>query len=80
MCRKICNFKNVILVGLISSIGIESVQALISFILGITYRSTDIDDVILNTIVMIMGFVMLKPVLPMVNKFIETPHLEKSYL
>lgn len=51
---------DVILIGLWSSIFIEFLQFFISFLLWFHYKSTDIDDIILNTLGFIIGFFLYK--------------------
>ena len=58
--EKFKNFKSVFLIGLLSSLSIESTQFLISLFLGFTYRNTDIDDIILNVIGCVFGFIIYK--------------------
>ncbi|WP_024833464.1 VanZ family protein [Ruminiclostridium josui] len=58
--QKYDNFKRAITIGILSSVTIEFLQFLISFIIGITYRITDIDDVILNTIGFTLGYFLFK--------------------
>lgn len=49
-----------LIASILFSLYIELGQAVISFIVGITYRSTDIDDVILNTLGGMIGFCLIK--------------------
>lgn len=58
--EKFKNFKSVFLIGLLSSLSIEATQFLISLFLGFTYRNTDIDDIILNVIGCVFGFIIYK--------------------
>ena len=48
-------FGFVLIIGLITTVGIESMQFIISSIIGVTYRTTDINDVIFNTLGLIIG-------------------------
>lgn len=52
--------KSISIIGLMSSIGVEFIQYCISLILGYTYKITDVDDIILNFIGAILGFIALK--------------------
>lgn len=54
------NFLNIIFKGLLCSILIESLQGIISLAIGVTYRTIDIDDIILNTIGVFIGYVFYK--------------------
>lgn len=44
------------LIGLASSLFIETLQLLISFILGFSYRQFDVDDLILNSVGFVFGY------------------------
>lgn len=57
---KVKGFKTVILIGISCTIGIELLQVLISKLIGVTYRSFDVDDIIFNTIGIIVGYFVLK--------------------
>jgi glycopeptide antibiotics resistance protein len=48
------------LIGLLFSVCIELAQFLISRFVGFSYRSTDIDDVLLNLVGFILGYVLFK--------------------
>ncbi|MFL9651893.1 VanZ family protein [Exiguobacterium chiriqhucha] len=52
--------KNVILIGLLVSLAIETIQALAGLYLGYNYRSFDVDDLILNVIGTIVGVLIFK--------------------
>ncbi|MDD3794256.1 MAG: VanZ family protein [Candidatus Gracilibacteria bacterium] len=62
------NFKQALIVGILSTIGIEVSQTIISLILGFNYKVTDIDDMILNTIGFIIGFYIFKKISEIKNK------------
>jgi len=47
--------KKVLLIGILSSVIIECLQGIVGQFIGYNYRSTDIDDVILNSIGTIIG-------------------------
>lgn len=47
-------------VGFVTSFAIEIAQLFISFILGFTYKITDVDDVILNTLGCVLGYFLFK--------------------
>jgi glycopeptide antibiotics resistance protein len=51
------NWKRAVLLGFASSICIEVTQATISLFLGFTYRSSDVDDIVLNTVGFAFGYV-----------------------
>ncbi|HLD22055.1 MAG TPA: VanZ family protein [Patescibacteria group bacterium] len=53
-------FRKAFFVGLFTSTGIEIIQFCISFILGFTYKITDVDDIILNTVGFIFGYFFYK--------------------
>lgn len=54
------NYKKAILIWLLSSLFIETIQFLISLLLWFNYKITDIDDIILNTLWFIIWFFMYK--------------------
>jgi len=58
--KNISRFRSILVIGIVSSVGIELLQLMLSSILGITYKVTDIDDIILNTIGAISGFIILR--------------------
>ncbi|MDQ0888752.1 glycopeptide antibiotics resistance protein [Paenibacillus sp. V4I9] len=49
-------WKRAVFVGFTSSFIIELTQAIISLFVGFTYRSSDVDDIILNTIGLSIGY------------------------
>lgn len=55
--KKLTKFSSVILRGLLFSIGIEVVQAMLSYFVRLNYRAVDVDDVILNTFGVAIGYV-----------------------
>lgn len=63
LLRKNISFKKTFLAGLSFSVVIEGLQYLISASLGFSYRSTDIDDVILNTTGACFGYLALRLIL-----------------
>lgn len=54
------NYKKAILIWLLSSLIIETIQFLISLLLWFNYKISDIDDIILNTLWFIIWFFMYK--------------------
>lgn len=60
--------KRVIIAGFIASLIIETSQFTISSVIGLTYRSFDVDDLILNTIGSAIGYLFYKLVYPMVRQ------------
>jgi len=69
--QRVSKLSIVFLWGFVGSISVEFLQYLISLLIGYTYRSTDIDDVILNIIGAVIGFSMLKLSLPVTGKHLE---------
>ncbi|TRZ38075.1 VanZ family protein [Niallia circulans] len=57
LSKRMKSIKRVFLVGILSSLGIELTQFVISMLAGYTYRQADIDDVILNTLGAVVGCV-----------------------
>lgn len=60
MQKKFTNIKSIFISSLIFSLIIESMQFIISIILGYNYKVVDIDDIILNTIGGIIGYILYK--------------------
>lgn len=58
--KKFNSYKKVFGIAVVFSLSIELTQFLISSLAGYTYRVTDIDDVILNTLGALFGFVISK--------------------
>lgn len=58
--KKNYTFKHIISIGILWSLCIESIQFIISSILGFTYKSFDIDDILLNTLWCIIWFILYK--------------------
>jgi glycopeptide antibiotics resistance protein len=71
--KRISNFKKVLLICFICSLGIELMQYCISSILGFTYKISDINDVILNTTGAILGYLIFKFLSPYIEKYVNTP-------
>ncbi|MED4013276.1 VanZ family protein [Priestia aryabhattai] len=57
---KLTKFKTIVLIGFLVSLLIESSQFTISSIIKFTYRSFDVDDLLLNTIGAGIGFLFYK--------------------
>jgi glycopeptide antibiotics resistance protein len=55
------SLRRVLGVAAVASIGIELTQLAMSFLMGVPYRVADIDDVILNVIGAMLGWVVLRP-------------------
>lgn len=68
LLAKKLNLKRIMIIGIAASISIEATQGLISFFLGLNYKVVDIDDVLLNTIGTLIGYLVLKIALPALNK------------
>ncbi|MGG0738917.1 VanZ family protein [Niallia taxi] len=60
LSEKMKSIKKILVVGVLSSLGIELTQLVISMIAGYTYRQADIDDLILNTLGTVVGYVAFK--------------------
>ncbi|MDD3145019.1 MAG: VanZ family protein [Candidatus Gracilibacteria bacterium] len=54
------SFKNALLIGILSSLSIELLQCLISLLLGFSYKVTDIDDILLNVLGFVFGYILSK--------------------
>lgn len=66
--KKMDRFKLILISGFLFSLGIESVQFLLSSFLGFTYKITDVDDMILNVIGAVIGYICFR-----LLKFIVKP-------
>ncbi len=71
MWHRFRKIKLIILLGFLTSLGIESLQFLISGIIGVTYRSFVVDDIILNTLGTIIGFWIVNLLRPLLIKIIN---------
>jgi glycopeptide antibiotics resistance protein len=64
--------KKIVVIGLIFSLGIEFLQLITGLIANITFRVTDINDVIFNTVGVVIGYFLFigfkKAVVPLVKK------------
>ncbi|MBR8644771.1 VanZ family protein [[Brevibacterium] frigoritolerans] len=52
--------KHIILIGFLTSLTIEVVQAIAGYFIGYNYRSFDIDDLIMNSFGTIIGLLIFK--------------------
>lgn len=77
LSKKFNSFLMILLSGIVSACSIEIIQTLISRILGFTYRSTDIDDVILNTAGCLIGFLFFRLCYPIIKEFMASIDTEK---
>jgi glycopeptide antibiotics resistance protein len=68
--KKGITFKSVLIRTMIFSLSIEIAQILLGAILGGRYKVTDIDDIILNTIGGVLGYLIFKLVMPLILKYI----------
>lgn len=68
LTSKLNSLKAIILCGFLGSCIIEGLQLLISCLLGFNYRSVDVDDIILNTFGAVIGFWLLRLIMPQFKK------------
>ncbi|AOC91128.1 VanZ family protein [Bacillus sp. L381] len=68
LSKKFCKLKRLIIVGFCVSLLIEISQLTISSIIGATYRTFDVDDLILNTLGIAVGYAFYKLIYPMLRK------------
>lgn len=66
--KRVRSIKNIFMISLLCSLTIEFSQFIISYILTISYKVTDIDDIILNIIGGLLGFIVYKLSLVVLNK------------
>ncbi|MED4802661.1 VanZ family protein [Bacillus atrophaeus] len=64
--------KSVLALGFLVSSGIELTQLITSTILGVTYRSFVVDDIILNTIGVLTGYCLFKIISPLLINIIKS--------
>lgn len=57
------------LTGLIGSLVIEGIQHVIGFMLGYNYRIFDIDDILLNTVGAVLGYILFRLLTPYLNQY-----------
>lgn len=69
--RRVTGLKQVFFFILVSSLLIEFMQLLLSFVVG-PYRSVDIDDLILNTLGGVLGYFLLQPFKPTLQKLFSS--------
>lgn len=72
------DLKKIILIMFCITFCIESMQFLIGKIINFNYRCFDVDDMILNTLGGVFGYIMLKKTYPIVRKFIKIPYFENE--
>jgi len=63
---KFRDFKKTVFIGIVVSVAIELTQLIFSY-LGLGYRSTDIDDLILNTLGIVIGYIIYDKILARFN-------------
>jgi glycopeptide antibiotics resistance protein len=76
--RKNDSFRHMFLCGLLFTIGVESVQFLISALYGYTYKITDVDDVLLNTLGCMIGYLCFRAAKPLLEAVV--PDLRRQQL
>ena len=65
-------FVKIIITALIFSASIEIVQFVANNFMGFPYRAADIDDIILNTIGAVMGYLLFKLTKPIIRKLLPS--------
>lgn len=78
MFNKKINFKLIILIIFSISLSIESTQFIIGKFITYNYRSFDIDDIILNTLGGILGYLILKLTYPIIKNFVKIDCFENT--
>ncbi|MCF7619728.1 VanZ family protein [Bacillus sonorensis] len=63
------SLKRIIFLGFLTSLLIETLQFTLSLWIGFTYRSFDVDDLLLNTIGSVIGFLTFKLIYPILKKY-----------
>ncbi|MFE4524917.1 VanZ family protein [Cytobacillus firmus] len=72
MWSKIRNFRLALILGILASLGIEITQFIISQIIGVNYRSLDVDDLLLNTLGVFIGYSVFKIVKPLLKSILSS--------
>lgn len=62
------SMRSAILIGFFVSISVESIQLFISLIIGIMYRSVDIDDIICNVLGVMIGYFIFEIAIEVIDK------------
>lgn len=65
------DFRFNLMIGLLTTIFIETMQFVLSHIIGVTYRTTDINDIIFNTLGCIIGYIIYKLISPLVSPLLK---------
>lgn len=60
--------RNIFILGFSAAISMEILQKIISLVVNVSYRSFDVDDIILNTIGVLIGSIILKLVNPLIKR------------
>lgn len=67
--RKHIQSSKMFFIGAITSLGIETTQAIISLMIGARYKTTSVDDIILNTIGTMIGYLFYYAMMKATRKF-----------
>lgn len=70
--KKLRNLKNIFIASLLFSFMIETTQFLISIILGFNYKIVDVDDVILNVMGGLIGYIAYKLIYAIFKRSTDT--------
>jgi glycopeptide antibiotics resistance protein len=73
--NRLNNIWKTLLIGFLFGLSIECCQKILSFIIGLSYRPFDVDDILLNLIGVVIGYVVLKLCLPIIKHLIDVKHL-----
>lgn len=66
--RRLNSLSGIFISGVLGSVTVEGAQLLISLILGFNYRTFDVDDIILNTLGVIIGYSFLCLLAPAIEE------------
>lgn len=56
ICRREITWKKILWIGILFSLSIEVLQFTFSYMLGFTYKITDVDDLLLNSLGAVIGY------------------------
>ncbi|WEG18883.1 VanZ family protein [Alkalihalophilus pseudofirmus] len=74
------SFYRTLLYGLCVSLGIELTQLVLSLVLGVTYRTFNIDDLILNTLGVAVGYLVYLIIRPLITPIILNEKNESTMI
>lgn len=77
--RNLRTWKRALLVGLVGSMMIESLQFLLGYSTGYYYRTVDIDDVIYNSLGCLFGYLIYKLIRPQLEQVVKEEVISEEH-